>query len=129
MPIDANLDGNLSDRPATLQGLQLVSGNQRERIRLASGVTLNNFLVQGKDGVIGRNTLRGAGLMNFDVALAKTIRFTEQRQLVFRAEVFNLFNRTNFGLPLRTLDAPGFGSAVATVTPARMVQLALKFSC
>ena len=103
-------------------------GNQRERVRLASGVTLNDFLVLGKDGVVGRNTFRGAGFLNFDVALAKMIRFAEQRKLVFRAEVFNLFNRTNFGLPVRTLDAPGFGTAVATVNPARMLQVALKFS-
>lgn len=127
LPIDANLDGNLSDRPATLQGLQLVSGNQRERVRLASGGTLNDFLVLGKDGVVGRNTFRGAGFLNFDVALAKTMRFGEQWNLVFKAEVFNVFNRANFGLPIRTLDAPGFGSAVATVSPARMLQVALKF--
>ncbi len=127
LPIDANLDGNLSDRPATLQGLQIVNG-QRERIRLASGVTLNDFLVQGKDGGIGRNTLRGAGFVNLDVALGKTIRFAEQRNLVIKAEVFNLFNRANFGLPVRTLDAPGFGSAVGTVNPARMLQLAVKFN-
>jgi hypothetical protein len=127
LPIDANLDGNLSDRLATLQGLQLVSGHQRERVRLSSGVTLNDFLVLGKDGVVGRNTFRGAGFLNFDVALAKTMRFAEQRNLVFKAEVFNVFNRTNFGLPIRTLDAPGFGSAVATVSPARMLQVALKF--
>lgn len=128
LPIDANLDGNLSDRPATTQGLQIVQGNQRERVRVASGVTLNDFLALGKDGVVGRNTFRDAGFLNFDVALTKTMRFAEQRKLVLRAEVFNLFNRANFGLPIRTLDAPGFGEAVTTVNPARMLQLALRFS-
>ena len=88
---------------------------------------LNDFLVQGKDGVVGRNTFRGTGFLNFDVALAKSFRFAEQRNLVFKAEVFNLFNRANFGLPVRTLDAPGFGAAATTVNPARMLQLALKF--
>ncbi len=127
LPIDVNADGNLSDRPATLQGLQIVNKG-RERVRLANGATLDQFLVQGKDGVVGRNTLRGAGLMNFDVALAKTIRLAEQRHLVLRGEVFNLFNRANFGLPVRTLDAPGFGAAVTTVNPARMLQLALRFN-
>jgi len=127
LPIDANLDGNLSDRLATLQGLQIVNGN-RERVRLASGATLNDFLMQGKDGIVGRNTFRGAGFVNFDVALGKTFRWAEQRRLVFKAEVFNLFNRANFGLPVRTLDAPGFGSAVATVNPARMLQLAIKLN-
>lgn len=127
LPIDANLDGNLSDRPATLQGLQILN-EQRVRVRLASGASLNDFVVQGKDGVIGRNTFRGAGFVNFDVAVTRTFRFAEQRQLSFRAEVFNLFNRANFGLPVRTLDAPGFGSAVGTVNPARMLQLAIKLN-
>jgi Carboxypeptidase regulatory-like domain len=127
LPIDANLDGNLSDRPATLQGLQLINGN-RERVRLASGATLNDFLVQGQDGIVGRNTFRGARFVNFDVSLAKTFRWAEQRQVMLKAEVFNLFNRANFGLPVRTLDAPGFGSAVATVNPARILQLAIKLN-
>jgi len=37
-------------------------------------------------------------------------------------------NRPNFGLPIRTIGAPGFGSAVDTVTPARLTQFALKYS-
>jgi hypothetical protein len=127
LPIDANLDGNLSDRPATLQGLQIVNG-PREQVRLASGATLNDFVVAGKDGLVGRNTFRGAGFVNFDLALAKTFRFAEQRQLMVKAEVFNLFNRAHFGLPVRILDAPGFGSAVATVNPARLLQLAVKIN-
>jgi hypothetical protein len=127
LPIDANLDGNLSDRPATLQGLQILSGHGRERLRLASGVTFNDFIALGKDGIVGRNTFRGDGFVNINVALSKSLPLRGESNLRFRAEVFNLFNRANFGLPVRTLDAPGFGSAVTTVNPARMLQLALKF--
>ena len=29
-----------------------------------------------------------------------------------RAEFFNLFNRANFGIPVRLLEAPGFGLAI-----------------
>jgi hypothetical protein len=45
-----------------------------------------------------------------------------------RVDVFNLFDRANFGIPVRLLEAPAFGQAVSTVTPGRRVQLALKFS-
>ena len=45
---------------------------------------------------------------------------------MFRAEFFNSLNRANFGLPVRVIGAPGFGSAVDTVTPARTIILVLK---
>lgn len=128
LPIDANLDGNVSDRPATTQGLRLNDGDRRERISIAPGLTLDNFFVLGKDGNVGRNTLRGDAFVNVDLALTRTLRITEQQRLQVRAEFFNLFNRANFGLPIRTLDAPGFGSAVETVSPARMIQFVLKYS-
>ena len=72
--------------------------------------------------------MRGDGFASLDVALEKQFRFSDRRRLVWRTEVFNLFNRANFGLPLRTIGSPGFGAAVETVSPARMIQFALRFS-
>jgi len=43
-------------------------------------------------------------------------------------DVFNFINRANFGIPVRLLEAPGFGQAVNTVTPGRRIQFALKYS-
>jgi hypothetical protein len=45
---------------------------------------------------------------------------------MFRAEFFNALNRANFGLPVRVIGAPGFGSAVDTVVPGRTIVLVLK---
>jgi hypothetical protein len=125
LPIDANLDGNVTDRPATTDGLIFFDGHGRQRV----GATkpLESYFVLGQDGVIGRNTLRGDSFINLDLALTKTFNFTETSNLAFRAEFFNAFNRANFGLPIRVLDAPSFGAAVDTVNPARMIQFALKY--
>jgi hypothetical protein len=82
----------------------------------------------GQNGSVGRNTVRGDSFVNWDIALDKVFRFTESQALDFRTEIFNLMNRANFGLPIRVLSAPGFGSAVETVNPARIVQFALKYS-
>jgi len=41
--------------------------------------------------------------------------------------VFNFINRANFAIPVRFLEAPGFGRSVDTVTPGRRIQLALKY--
>ena len=85
---------------------------------------LSFFPEQGSSGAIRR----GDGFINLDMALGKKFRFSENHNLEFRTEVFNVLNRTNYGLPIRTIGAPGFGSSIDTVNPARIIQLALKYS-
>ena len=124
--IDANLDGNLTDRPSTTQGLTFIHGHDPRRI--LPGRTLEDFFVLGKDGAVGRNTVRGDSFINVDLSLDKKFFFAKEQTLTFRAEFFNLLNRANFGLPIRILGAPAFGSAVDTVNPGRTIQFALKYS-
>jgi Carboxypeptidase regulatory-like domain len=137
LPYDANLDGNLSDRPPTTDGLIFFSGHGPTRVALAPGLQATDFLststflsrtrIVFQSGAVGRNTVRGDGLVNLDLALSKRFRFTESRALVFRTEFFNVLNRANFGLPIRVIGAPGFGSSVETIMPARVIQFALKY--
>lgn len=129
LPYDVNRDGNMTDRPATVDGLLLFESRGPRRVSLASGTGVQEFfdLNQVTDGVVERNTLRGAGLVNLDLAISKRIQFANRHNLEFRAEIFNLFNHANFGLPIRTIGSPGFGSAVETLTPARLFQFALKY--
>ena len=82
----------------------------------------------GHDGAVGRNTFRAAGLATVDFSLTRSVPFGEHARLQFRAEAFNILNRSNFAIPVRILEAPGFGSSTRTLTPARMIQLALKVS-
>lgn len=60
-------------------------------------------------GNLGRNTLRGPGLWQADVALSKLTRVTEHASLDFRAEAFNLFNVAQFGNPQSNLSRGDFG--------------------
>jgi hypothetical protein len=48
--------------------------------------------------------------------------------LNFRAEFFNLFNHTEYGMPVNDINAPGFGAVNSTVNNPRLVQLALKLT-
>lgn len=128
VPFDANLDGNLTDRASTTNGLVFFSGNRPERVAVAPGRSVTDFFVLTKNGAVGRNTARGAGLVNLDLSVSRTVQFAETKDLLFRVEFFNLLNRANFGLPVRTIGAPGFGSAVDTATPARMIVLVVKSS-
>ena len=43
-------------------------------------------------GTLGRNSLRGPGYRNFDLALVKTTKVNERLKVQFRAEFFNVFN-------------------------------------
>jgi Carboxypeptidase regulatory-like domain/TonB dependent receptor len=54
----------------------------------------------GGYGDAGRNLVRGPGLWQADLGLAKHIPLTEAVQLQFRTEFFNIFNRAQYGLPL-----------------------------
>ena len=47
-------------------------------------------------GDAGRNFLNNPSRLNFDVALLKHIKITEASEIQFRAEVFNIFNHTQF---------------------------------
>jgi len=125
VPFDANGDGNLTDRPSTAAGLIFLDGHQAQRIAQAAPTT--SFFVLGRDGAVGRNTARGDSYVNLDMALNKNFAFTDSQRLMFRFEIFNVLNRANFGLPIGTIGAPGFGSAIETVNPARLIQFALKY--
>jgi hypothetical protein len=77
-------------------------------------------------GNSGIGILRGPGMANVDVNVAKSFSITERQSLQFRAEFFNLFNHTNFSVPGINMGA-GFGQIVSTATEARIIQFALKY--
>lgn len=86
---------------------------------------------RGVFGMLGRNTFRGPGLRNFDMALIKDTPLVsrggaERAALQFRAELFNVFNIVNFGLPSNVLLGPGFGEISRTAGTSRQVQFSLK---
>ena len=124
---DVNLDGNLTDRLNTTDGL-VATGDPRQPLRLTTTNLAVMLAPPGQDGRIGRNTFRAGGLVEVNLAVIKAIKLDAQRRLDFRVDFFNLFNRTNFGVPARLLEAPGFGQATNAVTLGLRVQFALKIA-
>lgn len=80
------------------------------------------------DGNLGRNTFRGPNLREFDFSLFKNIKVTESKTFQFRAEGFNIFNRTNLQQPSSRLGqaASQFGLSQQAFFP-RQIQFGLKF--
>jgi hypothetical protein len=123
---DVNLDGNLTDRLDTTQGL-VSTGDRRQPLRLTANPTtlLARFT---EDGRIGRNTFRAGNVVELDLSATKHFPLGEQQRLLLRVDVFNFINRANFGVPVRFLESRAFGQATSTITPPRRVQIALKYS-
>jgi hypothetical protein len=122
---DVNGDGNLTDRIHNTGGLTVIDERQQKLSFTGNPTTL--FAAIGQNGAVGRNTFRASGVAKTDFTLIRNFRVRENQSLVFRAEAFNLWNRTHFGVPVRILEAPAFGRSVSTALPARQIQLALKY--
>ena len=60
----------------------------------------------GALGNLGRNTERGPGVNNLDLALFKNFSVTHGMRLQFRLESFNVFNHTQFRSVRRTSRRP-----------------------
>jgi hypothetical protein len=82
----------------------------------------------GQQGTLGRNTFNGPGLVNFNTEFAKATPipwFTKEgASLEFRADIFNLFNRVNLGLPVSDLASSLFGLSTSQQQP-RTVQFGI----
>jgi Carboxypeptidase regulatory-like domain len=77
-------------------------------------------------GNSGRGILRGDGLVNVDLSLAKNVAMGSTRSLQLRVEMFNAFNHPTFGLPGHVLGAPDFG-VISSASSGRTIQLGLRF--
>ena len=101
---------------------------------------VNAFQLQAVNtrGNLGRNTLIGPGIVDFDLSVMKNFPIDEARRLEFRAEMFNLPNHPNFNVPsgltafsnvtsagVPTI-APNWGVISTTVTTSRQIQFGLK---
>ncbi len=79
-------------------------------------------------GNSGRNIARGPGLLQLDLGLHKQFQlWSESSHLEFRAESFNLTNRSNFQAPDGNISNSTFGRISGTY-PARQFQFALRVS-
>src|SRR5215831_17321436 len=85
----------------------------------------------GTYGNLGRGVFQGPGLSEVDLSAFKNTVISEKASLQFRAEVFNVLNRANFGTPNAvvfsgTSYSPSAGLITVTATSSRQIQFGLK---
>ncbi len=127
-------DGNNSNqRPDIVPGVSLKPAKQTAD----NWINLVAFAVppRGRWGTAGRSLLTGPGLVQFDLSLAKRFAFAESRNLEFRWELFNAFNRAQLGDPATTISNPAtFGQITAPLNrnfgtgTNRQMQFALRLN-
>jgi hypothetical protein len=127
--VDLNQDGNATDRPLSVNGLKS-TGHRRVQLRITEPISEWAYPSNGlpAESLIGRNTFRSSGYSEVDTSVYRELDLPKVGRLTMRCDVFNLFNHPAFGIPVRILEAPSFGSSVNTVVPARNIQFGLKFS-
>ncbi|MCC6539575.1 MAG: carboxypeptidase regulatory-like domain-containing protein [Bryobacterales bacterium] len=71
---------------------------------------------EGTLGNLGKNTLRLAGINQWDISMFKNTKITERVNLQLRIETFNTFNHTQWGAVNTAINAPNPGQPLTQAT-------------
>ncbi len=127
--IPNGINNNGLDTPDRAVGNLHINNNPRNGLP-AFDTNLFSLPALGQFGTAARRFFSGPGMMNFDVAVHKSVRVTESKSLQFRVEAFNTFNHAQFfgasAVDGNIGDAT-FGRIVNSMPP-RLMQLAVRFS-
>jgi hypothetical protein len=67
-------------------------------------------------GNLGRNAFRAPGITQIDLGLSKFVTITERLNIRFRADLFNVLNRAQFGAPNADISQSSFGAITSTIS-------------
>ena len=123
-PVSNNRGNRAGNRPDRIADGNLPT-DQRTVERWFDTTAFRNPVL-GTYGNAGEGIIRGPGYVNWDLSLFKNFAMGEQRRLQFRWEMFNAFNKVNYGNPSTNTGDPRFGR-ISSALAARQMQLALKF--
>lgn len=113
-------------RPNAIQAVSPYLGNRTADLWFNTAA----FTRSTTYGTSPRNPVVGPGLHTFDLSFSKSFRmpYKEGHALLFRAEMFNIFNSPQLGNPGGTLGTGTFGRVTSTAADNRQIQFAMKYS-
>ncbi len=115
--------------PQPKTGLMIINGTPK---LFPDPLTAIQSYRQDFPGEVGvRNSLRGPGYFGVDMGVNKVFKITENHQVRFSWETFNVFNRVRFDAltATTTIDTSSiFGAMNKTLTIPRVMQLSLRYS-
>ncbi|PYV13958.1 MAG: hypothetical protein DMG21_19730 [Acidobacteria bacterium] len=130
-----NIDGN--DRPNVVPGVPFYPSHKS--VEQWTNPAAFSVPAAYTFGNAGRNILTGPGVGDWDFSLLRNFKIGESKNLQFRAEMFNIFNTSNFALPNGSANCSCFGVIGNTVQPIagqasggpgdpREIQFAMRFT-
>lgn len=127
LPPGACLPGLLPGTPLN----DLLFARPTARITCSAGVRgftvdFNGVEPGQRFGNAGRNILRSDGFQDVDFGVIKNTQLRENVRLQFRADMFNLFNHRNFGIPEGRVNSASFLNQWATDGGNRRIVLGTK---
>lgn len=116
---NASVPGNFAisgaERPDYLAGTALTppgGSTPQEWVNRAAFSTP----ASGTFGNLGRNAFRAPRISQLDLALVKDVSIAEHLRVRFRADAFNVFNRSQYGAPNADWSQVNFGSITTTIS-------------
>jgi hypothetical protein len=125
--IPNGINNNGVDTPDYTPGNLAVNTDPRDG-KPAFNTLLFGMPDMGHAGTASRRFFYGPGMVNYDVALHKSMRLTDSRSVELRLEAINAFNRGQFYGPASVngnISSAGFGQVVSAGAP-RLIQLVAK---
>jgi hypothetical protein len=127
-PVDRSLRGLTADRPDQVANPNNGPKTPAQWFLTSAFARLPDAPGGQRSGTAGRDTIIGPGFVQNDLAAIKSFVLREQHRLEFRCEWFNAWNRANFMNPGASIGAPQTFGVIQSARPARMIQMALKYS-
>ncbi len=132
--IDLNLDGFAETRPKLLDpsilGNNISNPETSQQLLPISAFTSPTSTADFNCCILGRNTFFIDGTKNVDLAFSKEFRMPwEGHSLTLRADMFNAFNKFQWGFPNATYTSATLGvlSTPATSYAPRTIQMSLRY--
>lgn len=132
----ASMPGCTPGTPATLEQI-LTTGSIQSRLAhylnpnfVSTAALVSNGAAGATGyGVVPRNAFRGPFQQNWDFSVQKRFQVKEGHEVIFRTEIFNVWNHPVFGFPSSVAIATPstFGQITQTVVPARLIQFGLAY--
>lgn len=125
---DSNDDGISTDRP-NLVAKPEIGGSRSRQNKVAEFFNTAAFAVPAANSGPGnspRDPIVGPGFVGTNISAFKRFALVRDSDLLFRGEVYNLFDNVNLSNPNGTVGNGNFGKITGSGAP-RIVQFALKF--
>jgi hypothetical protein len=119
------ISGYFASRPNLVGDPNRGSHTVANWINASNFQRLNPVTQAGQFGNAGRNIARAPAFVNVDASALKNFPIRDAVYVQFRAEMFNIANHPNFGVPVADVASPNFGR-ILQAGSARLTQFAAK---